>query len=276
MGMRPIHFAPSGEHAGGVSYWYDAARPLPTLLFVLPLILVYELGVFWFDAPLMPVRNGADCWMRSWALDAGLVHPWILPVLLLTVLGTWHIAGRHPWRCSFDTLTGMAGESLLFALLLIVAGQSLNLLFHRWGIEAMQIQATAADQGVRAVSFLGAGIYEELMFRLLLLPVCYFGLRAILLPRTLSAVASVFLTSVIFAAAHYLEPSASLTPATLAASIGQVCDDPSQWYGFAFRLLAGIAFAALFLLRGFGITVGCHAVYDLIVGILMQPPSSLS
>jgi hypothetical protein len=35
-----------------------------------------------------------------------------------------------------------------------------------------------------------------------------------------------------------------------------------------------VFFAAVFLMRGFGITVGCHAAYDLLVGVLLAPPGS--
>jgi hypothetical protein len=41
-------------------------------------------------------------------------------------------------------------------------------------------------------------------------------------------------------------------------------------YVFLFRLLAGIYFALLFRLRGFGIAVGTHAFYDIIVGVTLS------
>jgi hypothetical protein len=36
---------------------------------------------------------------------------------------------------------------------------------------------------------------------------------------------------------------------------------------FAFRVVAGLLFSVLYAVRGFGITVGTHACYDVLVGI---------
>ena len=59
--------------------------------------------------------------------------------------------------------------------------------------------------------------------------------------------------SFFFALAHYQ----TLIPA------GEVLDANS----FQFRLAAGLFFGLLFWHRGFGIAVGTHAIYDLMVGL---------
>ena len=91
------------------------------------------------------------------------------------------------------------------------------------------------------------------MFRLCLLPVLYGGLRTLALRPRGAAIAAVLMSSVIFSAAHYVGPAA----------------DQLTAFSFLFRTLAGVFFAALFVTRGFGITVGCHAAYDLLVGLLL-------
>ncbi|HEX6985067.1 MAG TPA: CPBP family glutamic-type intramembrane protease [Planctomycetaceae bacterium] len=104
----------------------------------------------------------------------------------------------------------------------------------------------------RAVTFVGAGIYEEVLFRLLLLPACYAWFRLLRAGPTASATLAVLATSLMFALAHYVGPAGdTLVP-----------------YTFCFRAAAGAYFAVLFVARGFGVTVGTHAVYDLIVGVL--------
>jgi membrane protease YdiL (CAAX protease family) len=55
----------------------------------------------------------------------------------------------------------------------------------------------------------------------------------------------------LFAAAHY----------RLFFDVGQ----DFTWPGFAFRMSAGSLFSLLFWRRGFGIAVGTHAVYDILV-----------
>jgi hypothetical protein len=259
----------------GNGYWSESRRPLPSLVFVLPLLAAYEWGVTRLTHVDAAVRNGADHWMRCWLLDAGLIHAWVLPILLLLVLGTWHVAAKYPWRIKGDTLTGMFGESLLFALLLVVAGQSLNLTFQHYGLEPLAVAGAAAAEPSRlsqVVGFLGAGIYEEVMFRLALIPVGFYLLRALLIPRGISIVLAVAGSSTIFAAAHYLDAGSGLLPGDILAALERVGCDSRLWYGFAFRLLAGVLFSLLLLFRGFGITVGCHALYDVFAGVVMQGP----
>ena len=43
--------------------------------------------------------------------------------------------------------------------------------------------------------------------------------------------------------------------------------EPFEGYNFLFRTVAGVYFALLFQLRGFGIAVGAHACYDVVVGV---------
>jgi membrane protease YdiL (CAAX protease family) len=258
-----------------VDYWAESRRPLASLVFLLPLLAAYELGVCWFDPEqLALVRNGADSWMRTWLLQAGLSRPWVLPALIIVSLLGWHVVCRYPWRISLETLLGMFSESLLGAILLLVLGQLLSLSFQHLGwMPAEMVDAAVPPRMATAVGFLGAGIYEEVLFRLLLLPAAYGGLRALLLPRWSAAGGAIGFTSLLFSLAHYVEPAgASLLPSLSAfgEAAQHVAQSPTSWFGFGFRALAGLTFAGLFLIRGFGITVGCHALYDLLVGVLIH------
>jgi hypothetical protein len=247
-------------------YWLLAKRPLACLVFLLPLLLVYEAGVIWMggENPLM-VRNGADAWMRT-ALDAaGVPFGFVLPVLVVVVLLVWHYRAKHPWKVSGETLLGMFAESLLFAFLLIVAGQLQNLAFEKLGHPEIPLAVRAAaskssgliggESAAKAVTYVGAGIYEEVLFRLCLLPLCFGTFRLLKLNVTWAAVMAVVCTSLTFAIAHHVGPTG----------------EAFRLFPFAFRLLAGLFFAAIFVLRGFGITVGTHAAYDLLVGLLLTP-----
>lgn len=240
-------------------YWSQTRQPLVSLLFLAPLLVIYEIGAYWVEhAAPVAVRNGADTWMRSWLWELGLTQIWLLPVLIVTALLAWHIAGRYPWRVSGETIAGMGAESVLFAFLLIVVGQLQDLAFSRGIRDLTLISGHLTLQqkliAVRAVTFLGAGIYEEVLFRLCLLPACYGVFRLAWLGPRWAAVGAILATSLLFALAHHLGPASEpFTPFTL-----------------TFRTVAGVFFSALFVLRGFGITVGCHAAYDLLVGIVMQ------
>jgi hypothetical protein len=55
--------------------------------------------------------------------------------------------------------------------------------------------------------------------------------------------------ALLFSAFHYIGP----------------LGEPFKLESFVFRAIAGLAFSALYLLRGFGITAWTHALYDVAV-----------
>jgi membrane protease YdiL (CAAX protease family) len=94
---------------------------------------------------------------------------------------------------------------------------------------------------------LGAGIYEELLFRVLLVGfLAWCGRRLLGWSAGLAGVMATVVGALVFSAFHYVGP------------YGEPLELPS----FTFRALAGVAFSALYLLRGFGITAWTHALYD--------------
>jgi hypothetical protein len=99
----------------------------------------------------------------------------------------------------------------------------------------------------RLMLSLGAGLYEELLFRVLLVSALAAGARTLFGFGTKGA--GVFATLVgafIFSAFHYIGPFG----------------DPFRLTSFTFRAISGVAFSALYLLRGFGITAWTHSLYD--------------
>jgi hypothetical protein len=235
------------------SYWSQARQPLAGLLFVLPILLAYELGVAWVGgASAAAVRSGADAWMRQALASAGLTDRWLPPLTLAVGLLSWQLAAGTSWRVRPATLLGMAVESLLLAVALVGLSRLLDLAFsHLEGRGGPLLAVPGADPSlVRALGFLGAGVYEETLFRLLLIPLFYGGLRLLQAPAVVAGTLAITASSLLFAAAHH------------AGSPGE----PFTWYAFSFRWAAGIVFAWVFTARGFGVAVGTHAAYDLLVG----------
>jgi hypothetical protein len=240
-------------------YWVLARQPLHCLLFLLPLLVTYEFGVVLVSGgPHDTVRNGADHWMRTGLRLAGFQHPLLLPLVVVGMLAGWQVVGHFRWKPSPSTLFGMLAESVLFGVCLVVLGQLQDLAFRpHWG-EVARAAHSAVPLSLsgtlpRVITYVGAGVYEEVLFRLCLIPAIYGLLRAVLVPRKMAVVLTVLATSLLFSAAHYVGPAA----------------DEFTMFSFVFRSLAGVFFAALFVFRGFGITVGSHAAYDLLVGILI-------
>jgi hypothetical protein len=99
---------------------------------------------------------------------------------------------------------------------------------------------------------LGAGIYEELLFRVILVSaLAWFGTRVFRWGTTRSAVFAICLAALIFSAFHYLGPYG----------------DRLELRSFVFRVIAGLLFSGLYVLRGFGITAWTHALYDVLLAV---------
>ncbi|QDU37776.1 CAAX amino terminal protease self- immunity [Maioricimonas rarisocia] len=266
--MSTVFTAPLPEHD---DYWEAARRPLAATCFVLPLILAYEIGLLTCPSAGMALRNGADCWMRAF-LAAGMgIQAALLPAVVVASLLAWQVAARHPWRCRVETLIGMFGESLILATALFVLARLIGQAFATMVVAQIPAASDPVTVGGRAISFVGAGIYEEVLFRLLLLPGVVLALRGLLLPRGLAILLGVLLSSVVFSAAHYIEVAPGSGTIELWGPLQHVLETRELWFGFLFRAAAGVWFAILFYLRGFGITVGCHVLYDIMVGIVVQP-----
>jgi hypothetical protein len=234
------------------SYLLATRHPWPCLIFLVPLLVAYEAGVLWLGAAEPDLlRNGADAWTRGALETFGLHQLYWAPALIVVLFIGWSWARSHDRPAGLANLwTGMAFESILFALALWGVSLGLGRLLQGLGIELST--AAAPEQALaQVVTFVGAGIYEELLFRLLLYSALAFLLRKALLPPAFAVFLAASASGTLFAAAHHIGPR------------GEAFDG----YVFLFRSVAGLYFALLYELRGFGIAVGAHACYDILVGV---------
>lgn len=237
------------------NYCCQTHRPLASLIFVAPLLLAYEGGLVLLGPAAM--RNGADVWLRFMLDVAGFSQYFLLPVLTCLLLLVWHHLRRDGWRVSSNTLYGMLMESILFGgFLLVVAYVQQSL----WSLVQISSCALDSDTSAHLVAYLGAGIYEELLFRLMLLPALAMLIRGCGFRATDSLFVAMIAASVLFAAAHY-QLDFHFGTLHIATPHGEVF----QWTTFCFRTAAGLFFSALFVFRGFGVSVGAHTLYDVLV-----------
>ncbi len=173
-----------------------------------------------------------------------------MPVGLVSGLLGWQALDRRDWRFHPAILWGMAVESLVLAVALLGLSKLVDLGFSR--LEGPSLLATSRQSIAPVIGFLGAGLYEEALFRLALIPLLFKGLRLVLVPPLLACTLAVTFSSLVFSLAHHAgAPGESFT-----------------WFAFIFRWLAGVFFAWVFVVRGFGVAVGTHTAYDLMVGWL--------
>lgn len=239
-----------------MTYWRATRHPVPCFLFVCPLLFTYEFGVLYLGgSKSLAMRNGADAWMR-WLFDAsGIGFGLFAPILVFGALAIWAAKNRHNAPANTpEVLLGMVLESIGFAIVLWSLSRTFGPLLDSFGVylAAPGDEAIPDQSGVaRAVTYLGAGIYEEVVFRSVLFCGGTLILRMLLLPGALAQMVAAGISAAAFAAVHHVGAQG----------------EALSGYVFAFRLIAGLLFAGIFSLRGFGIAVGAHTIYDVLVGI---------
>ena len=168
----------------------------------------------------------------------GHVGMWGPGVGLIVILLATHAASGDRWVIHWRHVFLMYFEATALAIPLLV----LN-----WAIPLGPPLSLAPSTVGQLVLGIGAGIYEELVFRLILISVVMMiGVDLLRLGRTRVALAAVVLSSLVFAAHHH-QP------------IGM---EPFELTRFLFRSIAGIYLALIFWYRGYGSAAGCHAAYN--------------
>lgn len=243
------------------SYWRISRAPRYSLLFALPLLGAYEaMAALAGQTRGTQIRNGADVLLKAVFAPIAGVHAGAVAIGVV-VLACVGIAGWD-MRRSGGRLRGrvfglMLAESAAFAVLCgLIVGVATAKLLH-----AVEPGLAIAAQGqggsvarmaapTRIMLALGAGLYEELVFRVLLVGALGLAFRRALgaSPVT-AAILSSLLGAIVFSAMHYV------------GAYG----DPFTLQSFTFRALAGLFFSVLFVTRGFGITAWAHALYDVMV-----------
>lgn len=221
----------------------EGSGPLDDLALTLPIFCGYHLGVVF-----LPLRNAAD----------GVTHQLVL------------LANHNLW--AYVGLTLAIGLSFATVLLVLGREQSMSLPRFLWvaleGVLYAIAMRLAADALVGKlhlglgdtiqqplsglVMSLGAGFYEELVFR-----VGLFGLGARLVvvllgaaprpKRTLAVLGWAVLGAALFSAWHHV------------GAFGE----PLEVRAFIFRWICGIVFTVIYRFRGFAPAVWTHALYDI-------------
>jgi hypothetical protein len=229
----------------------DSPRNLLTsLILVFPLFIIYQVGVLF----TLPMLNGADFVTTLLFASLGLTIKGYLFFLAIVTFGfaLALVLLKRTQQFNGRVILPVMLESTIWALTL---GSLILLVMTK----VLGISPTLAvglpEQGLvtRVVMSLGAGVYEETVFRLGLISGCVaifdkvFGMS-----RWAAVLAAFLLSSVVFSLVHYLPPTG----------------DAWSFGSFVFRALAGIAFAMLFKWRGFAVAVYTHAFYDVFVLVL--------
>ena len=223
------------------AYLHRSSDPVTSCVLVLPLLMLYNAGL---TLTQWTALNGADFLTTSIVQHLGLNgFLYFQAAIALTFIGAI-VFLRHKRDFTLNDYIPLLAESSVYAfamgtLILFVLNRAdlLNLGWMEGGEFARNLTISA-----------GAGVHEEMVFRLLLIPSLILMLnRWARMPMRGAAVSAVLISSLIFSLAHYAGPEAF------------------SLFTFAYRTLAGIWFALLFLFRGFAVAVYTHCLYDVYV-----------
>lgn len=236
------------------SYLEESERPGVSLLLLLPFIAIYELysaGVIGRGSSAAVPHITAFLLLEQFFAMLGAAGRHLPAIALVAMLLSAHVWRKDPWRVRPATFFGMLAEAILWALPLLLLGWVMA----RHLPLADGSVATGNNAGARwAILCVGAGVYEEMVFRLIGVSVLLLILKDLMrMPAAAAYAVVLMVTAAAFAAYHYLSPGEDFRARTA-----------------IFRTVAGLYFGGLFVARGFAITSICHVTYDIVVvGIII-------
>lgn len=230
--------------------YYKASRTATYgFLTALPLLLLYEASILFVNhGTNLPIRVGADVWMKSLLVAIGAPGMLAVGAVVIAIGIAIFVRDRKrdiPLRPAF--FGGVILESMLYAVVVaFIVSVSVSLL-----LAMVQDGGTVRDLPIatQLSLSLGAGLYEELVFRVILVGGLAFLLGQVTSRKEISYVVAAVVGAFLFSAVHYIGPFG----------------DPLQVGSFLFRFLFGLAMNVIFLLRGFGVAAWTHAIYDVFV-----------
>jgi len=227
------------------NYWKETHTPLYSFIFTLPLFLIYEIGVFAISTSDLPLlRNGADALMRQILENFGFFG-------VYGFSGTFLIGFMAAFLRQKKKLmsTAIQGEYLI-TMLFESIGWAIILTMTMIWFPILLMNGKDGRLFQQIVLAIGAGIYEEFVFRVVLIS----GLATILgfifqWGEVWKKVGAILLAAMVFSGFHFM---------------GAYGDSPTINL-FFIRIVAGIVLGGIYVLRGFGVAAYTHTIYDLFV-----------
>lgn len=229
-----------------VSYFKATNSLLYSYLISLPLLLLYE-GLILISQPQTDqiVRISVDVWIKTLFSFAGR-DTLSITLILVALLGIFILyKERHKLSSlKLNYFFTMLIEASVYAFLLalLISFIITNLLMQADTAEGLTLMQQIALS-------LGAGLYEELFFRVILVGALLYLFKWIFKKKKLAYSFAIILAALLFSFAHYV------------GALG----DPFTLGSFLFRFLFGLALNAIYLWRGFGMAAWTHAIYDIMV-----------
>lgn len=212
-------------------------------IIALVMITLYEILILFGGGVGTVIRNAPEAWVRNTLNLLGISHYHISFILVTVAIIAIPVFYSSELTIRARIFGLIVVESIFWGSVsgVIIQFFVRNLLFSTSTISG----SVLGDIGLA----IGAGLFEELFFRVLLTTFLIWVSLKLLRVKWLAIVCSVIIASFLFSLAHYI------------GSMGDVF----SLYSFTFRFIAGIWFTTLFTVRGFAVVCLTHAFYDIFV-----------
>ncbi len=228
------------------SYFKNSSHRFYGAITALVMLTLYEIFIIWEAPSGVMIRNAPEAWLRSILNVLGISHYHISFLMLGVSLVAIPVFYEPSVVLRKRIVVLMIAESLFWGAIsgilinLVIA----NLFFMTGSVSGSLI----GDLGLA----IGAGLFEELLFRVVLTTILIKIGSKIFKQKWLSALTAILVASFLFSLAHY---------------VGNLADN-FELYSFMFRFFAGIWFTTLYSVRGFSVVCMTHAFYDIFVMVL--------
>lgn len=229
-------------------YFTTTQSLLYAYLISLPLLLCYEFLVVVSQPNSEEViRISVDVWFRTLLsyVSQNVISVTLILVALLGIVILYRERNRLS-SLSLGYFGWMVLESSVYAIILAVGLSKIV-----GGL--LQMLPEAPVQHIPFIQqfalSLGAGIYEELFFRVILVSALLFIFKRIINKQWVAYGLSAVIAALLFSAVHFF---------------GAMGDSFSMG-ALIFRFLFGLALNAIYIYRGFGVAAWTHALYDLLI-----------
>ncbi len=224
-------------------YYLRSKNLSNSFLFILPLLVLYEIGMAFSGSN---VKNSADVMVKTPLAFLGrygsLTFNFI--ILIIAFVAVFRLEKKH--KLNFRVYIPMFFEAFVYAIILgPLVGRAVAYFDQHFIADPM-----ISGLWSQIILSVGAGVYEEIVFRLILLGgLNLLFIRVLRFRPIASVILSILIGAAAFSGIHYI---GSLSDTFTSAS-------------FIFRFLAGAVLSAIFMFRGLGIAVYTHAIYDVML-----------
>jgi len=228
-----------------MKYFVYSKSLITSSLFIFPLFLLYELIAFLkFQNTEYVLRNTADIIFRDFIgiFTDNIILVQSLLIFLFLFYHLYNNQSMNSYEFNLKYIFSMYLESFLYGLLLVYLLNGFDIFSRLSGL-------LYQDYILSFYLCIGAGIWEEILFRFLLINFFVYIFSFIINNNNSILILSIIISSIIFSLFHY---------------IGSF-SDTFTLYSFIIRYLGGVYLSIIYYYRGLGIAMFSHFIYDFIL-----------